>query len=124
MAVLVPKISMQIMFYWSDVEKAVAEHLGCRADDLDYVFREWMKENDPEAGGDCSVGCHHNFDEQIAHLEATINSDLNVTGLYDDMDEDEKEEAMADEYPTLSFLKAIKAVLGEHSTRACFLYSW
>lgn len=121
---LIPTIETRVWFHWSDVELAVAKEMGCDASDLDYVFREWMSEEDPEAGGDCSIGCHHNFDEQIACLEAKIQSDLSVTGLYDDMSEEEQEEALADEYPSLAFLKAIKTVLGVYSTKAAFLYSW
>lgn len=121
---LVPKISTQIMFYWSDVEEAVAKEMGCRTDDLDYVFREWMDKHDPEAGGDCSVGVHHNFDEQIAELEKTIQKDVEESGEYDGLEGEELEEAINDVYYGLAFLKAIKKVLGVYSTRACFLYSW
>lgn len=120
---LVPKISTQIMFYWSDVEEAVAKEMGCRTDDLDYVFREWMDKHDPEAGGDCSIGVHHNFDQQIAELEAIIEK-AKANGEFDDVPEDEMDDFIHDEYYGLNFLKAIKKVLGVHSTRACFLYSW
>lgn len=120
---LVPHIETRVWFHWSDVEAAVAKEMGCRADDLDHVFREWMREKDPEAGGDCSIGCHHNFDEQIAELEAII-AKAKEDGDFADIPDDEIDDFISDEYYGLPFLKAIKKVLGVYSTRAAFLYSW
>lgn len=120
---LVPKISTQIMFYWSDVAEAVAKEMGCTAQDNHHIFCEWMDEHDSEAGSD-TIGVHHNFDQQIADLEAKLRKDIEESGEYDGLEGDELDDAINDNYYGLPFLKAIKKVLGVHSTRACFLYSW
>lgn len=119
---LVPKIETRVYFHWSDVEEAIAKEMGCKTEDLDYVFREWMREKDSEAGSE-TIGVHHNFDQQIAEIEVII-AKAKADGDFDDVSEDEMEEVIHDEYYGLPFLKAIKKVLGEHSTHAAFYYSW
>lgn len=123
-AMLEPHVRVQTYFHWSDVAKLVAKELGMSTCDLHHYLMEWMDINDPEAGGDCSIGIQHNFDAQIAKLEEVIRKDIEESGEYDGLEGEELEEAINDVHYGLPFLKAIKKVLGEHSTNAAFLYSW
>lgn len=122
-AMLQPKIYVQTYFYWHDVAKLVAAEMGCTTEDNHHIFCEWMDEHDPEAGSD-TIGNHHNFDKQIEELEAKMRLDVETSGEYDGLEGDELEDAISDNYYGLPFLKAIKKVLGEHSTHAAFQYSW
>lgn len=123
-AMLQPTIRVQTYFHWSDVAELVAKEMGADENDLHHLLMEWMEQHDPEAGGDCSIGVQHNFDAQIAKLEEIVRKDVEESGEYDDLEGDELEEAINDVHYGLPFLKAIKKVLGEHSTNAAFLYSW
>ncbi|MNC02781.1 hypothetical protein D3C75_501640 [compost metagenome] len=111
-------------FHWSDVSAALEKEMGCKWEDFHHTFLEWMSSKDPEAGSE-SYGTTHNIDEQIAELQKIIDADI-AEGRIDlsDVPEDEMEEAINDEYYGMPFLKAMKKVLGEHSTAATFYYSW
>lgn len=109
-------------FYWTDVSDALEKEMGCKWEDFHHTFMEWMEKYDPEAGsGD--IGTTHNIDEQIAELQKKITQAA-TDGEFDDIPEDELDDFIADEYYGMAFLKALKNVLGEYSTKASFLYSW
>lgn len=109
-------------FHWSDVSKALEKEMDCRWQDFHHTFMEWMEKNDPEAGSGM-IGTTHNIDEQIAELQKKITQAAD-DGEFDGVPDDELEDYIADEYYGMAFLKALKTVLGEHSTKAAFLYSW
>lgn len=109
-------------FYWSDVSAAIAKEMGCDWQDFHHTFLEWMEKNDPEACSE-SYGYTQNIDEQINKLQAKIDRDI-AEGFLDGIPEDEHEEVIHEEYYGMPFLKAMKKVLGEHSTAATFYYSW
>lgn len=112
----------QEYFYWDDVSKALEKEMDCRWEDFHHTFMEWMSKHDPEAGSEM-MGTVHNIDEQIAELQKTIDAAA-TAGEFDDIPEDERDDFIADEYYGMAFLKALKTVLGEYSTKAAFYYSW
>lgn len=122
-AMLQPEIRVQTFFHWSDVSPLVAEVMGVDEHSLHHLLMEWMELEDCEAGND-SIGRQHNFDAQIAKLEEIVRKDVEESGEYEGLEGEELEEAINDVHYGLPFLKAIKKVLGEHSTNAAFLYSW